>query len=190
MNITKPTSRTHRLAVTAITSLLVLSACGSDSASSTDASTSPSGADAPTDATTEAPGTTATRETFDTTATTEAEADEATVAVADTDLGAILIDGAGLTLYMFAPDSAGTPTCTGDCAGAWPPSIVEGDITAGDGIDAALLTTVEHPDGGTQLKIGTWPLYTYAGDAAPGDVTGQGVGGSWFVVGADGEPIN
>jgi len=181
MNITKPTSRTHRLAVTAITSLLVLSACGSDSASSTDASTSPSGADAPTDATTEAPGTTA---------TTEAEADESTVAVADTDLGAILVDGAGLTLYMFAPDSAGTPTCTGDCAGAWPPSIVEGDITAGDGIDAALLTTVEHPDGGTQLKIGTWPLYTYAGDAAPGDVTGQGVGGSWFVVGADGEPIN
>jgi len=181
MNITKPTSRTRRLAVTAITSLLVLSACGSDSASSTDASTSPSGADAPTDATTEAPGTTA---------TTEAEADESTVAVADTDLGAILVDGAGLTLYMFAPDSAGTPTCTGDCAGAWPPSIVEGDITAGDGIDAALLTTVEHPDGGTQLKIGTWPLYTYAGDAAPGDVTGQGVGGSWFVVGADGEPIN
>ena len=184
MNITKHISRTRIFAGAAILSLLVLSACGSDSSSSNDAAANPSGGSATTEAGGEY-GTSATSPP----ATNPSAASGATVAVANSDLGAILVDGAGMTLYMFAPDSAGKPTCTGGCAAAWPPSIVQGDIVAGNGIDAALLTTVEHPDGGTQLKVGTWPLYNYGGDSAPGDVTGQGSGGNWFVVGADGKPI-
>ena len=39
------------------------------------------------------------------------------------------------------------------------------------------------------LKVGKWPLYRFAGDAAPGDINGQGSGGVWFVVGADGKLI-
>jgi predicted lipoprotein with Yx(FWY)xxD motif len=111
------------------------------------------------------------------------------VAVSETELGAVLVDGAGMTLYLFTPDEAGTPTCTGGCAQAWPPVLVEGEIVAGEGIDPALLSTVEHPDGGQQLKIGKWPLYRFAGDTAPGDTEGQGSGGKWFVVGADGKAI-
>jgi len=36
-----------------------------------------------------------------------------------------------------------------------------------------------------QLTVNGWPMYTYAGDAAAGDATGQGKnlsGGLWWVV--------
>lgn len=113
------------------------------------------------------------------------------VQLADTGLGRILTDSAGMTLYLFTPDGAGAPTCVGGCAQAWPPVLVDdvAELLAAEGIDASTLSTVEHPDGGQQLKIGTWPLYTFSGDAAPGDTTGQGSGGKWFVVGADGTSI-
>jgi predicted lipoprotein with Yx(FWY)xxD motif len=41
---------------------------------------------------------------------------------------------------------------------------------------------VSRPDGSHQLKAGKWPLYRFAGDAAPGDVNGQGTAGVWYVV--------
>jgi len=37
--------------------------------------------------------------------------------------------------------------------------------------------------------MGKWPLYRFAGDAAPGDTNGQGSGGSWFVIGTNGKLI-
>jgi len=40
-----------------------------------------------------------------------------------------------------------------------------------------------------QLAIAGQPLYTYAGDAAPGDTQGQGSNQVWWVVGADGTAI-
>jgi predicted lipoprotein with Yx(FWY)xxD motif len=116
---------------------------------------------------------------------------EPVLQLADTEFGGILTDATGMTLYLFTPDEAGSPTCVDGCAQAWPPLLVD-DVTellAADGIDASTLSTVEHPNGGRQLKIGKWPLYTFAGDAAPGDTTGQGSGGTWFVVGADGKSI-
>lgn len=114
------------------------------------------------------------------------------ITVAETSLGQVLTDAAGMTVYLFTPDEAGSPTCTGGCAGAWPPLLVDGEVAlvAGEGIDAELLSTVEHPDGGTQLKLGKWPLYYFSGDLAPGDTNGQGSGGNWFVIGADGKIVN
>ena len=113
------------------------------------------------------------------------------VQLADSELGRVLTDSAGMTLYLFTPDEAGAPTCVGGCAQAWPPVLVDdvAELLAAEGIDASTLSTVEHPDGGQQLKIGKWPLYTFSGDASPGDTTGQGSGGKWFVVGADGKSI-
>ena len=111
----------------------------------------------------------------------------ATVAVAASDLGDILVDGEGRTLYMFLPDQADEPTCTGDCAAAWP--VFEGPATAGDGVDASLLSTATHPSGATQVTYGGWPLYYFANDAAPGDVNGQGVNEAWFTLGPDAEPV-
>ena len=57
------------------------------------------------------------------------------------------------------------------------------------GIDTQLVTTVERPDGGSQLKVGKWPVYHFAGDEQPGDVNGQGSGGVWFVIAPDGKLI-
>jgi len=113
----------------------------------------------------------------------------ATVMVATSDLGQILVDGEGRTLYLFTPDEAGTPTCYEGCAQAWPPLLASGEITVGAGLDDSDFSTAPRTDGGDQVKIGNWPLYYFATDAAPGDTKGQGVGGVWFVVSPSGEAI-
>ena len=56
-----------------------------------------------------------------------------------------------------------------------------------EGLYAAVFSVTERSDGTFQLVAGDWPLYTFAGDAAAGDVNGQGQGGVWFVVSPDGE---
>lgn len=112
-----------------------------------------------------------------------------TVTVADSGLGQILVDAEGMTLYLFENDTDGESVCYDDCAAAWPPLIVDGEITVGAGLDAAQFSTVERTDGTLQAKIGEWPLYYWAADAAPGDTTGQGVGGVWFVVSPTGDAI-
>jgi predicted lipoprotein with Yx(FWY)xxD motif len=108
--------------------------------------------------------------------------------LADSSLGKIVVDGSGRTLYAFTKDANGTSTCLDACANAWPPAIVTGDVAV-QGLDQSLFTTAPRPDGSMQLKMGKWPLYTFSGDAAPGDVNGQGSGGSWFVVGQDGKLV-
>ena len=113
----------------------------------------------------------------------------ATVAVAESDFGPILVDAEGKTLYMFKPDTAGESTCYDDCETNWPPLVVTGEITVGEGLDAATFTTVARTDGSMQVKAGAWPLYYFANDAAAGDVNGQGQGGAWYVVSPAGEPI-
>jgi predicted lipoprotein with Yx(FWY)xxD motif len=112
----------------------------------------------------------------------------ATVLVASSDLGVILTDADGNTIYYFANDSEGTSTCAGDCLANWPPVPAEGTPTAGDGVDAEL-GTAEATDGTTMLTVNGFPAYYFAGDSAAGDTNGQGVGDVWWVFGADGEPI-
>ncbi|HZB41724.1 MAG TPA: peptidoglycan-binding protein [Ilumatobacter sp.] len=121
-----------------------------------------------------------------------APADEATVQVADSDLGQILTNGSGITVYLFMPDAQGTPTCTDACAQSWPPVRVDdpGQVVAGDGIDSSLLGTVDHPDAGTQVTYNGWPLYVFTGDSAPGDTNGQGQGDAWYAVDPSGNPID
>jgi predicted lipoprotein with Yx(FWY)xxD motif len=114
---------------------------------------------------------------------------EATVMVADSDLGEILVDGEGRTLYLFTPDEAGEPTCYDACAEAWPPLLAEGEITVGEGLDDSDYSTATRTDGGEQVKVGTWPLYYFANDAAPGDTNGQGLNNVWYVVSPEGEAI-
>ena len=127
------------------------------------------------------------------TATTAAPApaEEATVVVADSALGQILTAGNGMTVYLFMPDAQGAPTCTSACAQAWPPLTVAdaGQVTGGDGVDASLLGTVDHPGEGTQVTYNGWPLYRFSGDSAPGDTNGQGQGGIWYVLDPTGNAI-
>ena len=110
------------------------------------------------------------------------------VSVGSTEAGDVLVDEAGLSLYGFLDDEAGLPTCEGACADAWPPVLVESaELPAG--LDAATFSVVERPDGSFQLKAGKWPLYLFAGDAAAGDINGQGSGDVWFLAAPDGSLI-
>src|SRR4051812_34123996 len=104
------------------------------------------------------------------------------------ELGKVLTDGAGKTLYRFDEDTADPPksSCDGDCAKTWPP-VPADDATAGAGIDKALLGEVTRTDGSKQLTIGGWPAYRYAKDAKPGATAGQGVGGKWYALAPDGK---
>ena len=105
----------------------------------------------------------------------------APAAPAESPLGSILVDADGFTLYGFANDVDGHPTCNDACADAWPPALVDGaELPAG--LDPAVFSVVTRDDGSNQLKAGAWPLYRFAGDAAPGETNGQGSGGVWFAV--------
>jgi len=114
-----------------------------------------------------------------------AEVAPAAVAQAGT-LGQVLVGANGNTLYAFTKDVDGVSTCFDACAAAWPAVTVTAGFTPPAGVDPALVSAVDRPDGSQQLKIGKWPLYFYAGDGAPGETNGQGVGGVWFAQAADG----
>lgn len=113
----------------------------------------------------------------------------AAVATADVgDLGTVLVDGTGRTLYLFESDTGTTSNCTGSCAGTWPALLTVGTATAGTGADSATLGTTTRDDGTTQVTYDGHPLYLYSGDSAAGDANGQGIGGVWFAVTANGAP--
>ena len=114
-----------------------------------------------------------------------AGAGETVVKTTATPLGTILTDAHGLTLYGFTNDTKATSTCFSTCADAWPPVLVSEDWIVGPGLDSGVFSTIIRTDGQRQLMAGKWPLYTFAGDAVPGDTNGQGSGDVWFVVGAD-----
>jgi predicted lipoprotein with Yx(FWY)xxD motif len=105
--------------------------------------------------------------------------------VADTELGQLLADANGRTLYGLTKDSDGTPTCVDGCATAWPPVVVDGSLDLSSLPSSASFSIVDRPDGTKQLKAGTWPLYYFSGDSAAGEANGQGSGDVWFVVAAD-----
>jgi predicted lipoprotein with Yx(FWY)xxD motif len=105
------------------------------------------------------------------------------------DLGSILVDSKGMTLYLFTKDTPNTSNCYEKCATAWPPLLTEGSPIAGEGIDAALLGTTNRTDGTVQVTYGGWPLYYYVKDLKAGEVTGQNVGEVWFVLSADGKMV-
>ncbi|WP_433537891.1 hypothetical protein ACQPZK_09295 [Micromonospora sp. CA-249363] len=106
------------------------------------------------------------------------------------DIGTYVADGQGRTLYRFDKDSARPPkaTCAGDCAKTWPPLLISspGRIYP-EGVDPQLVGYVERADGTCQVTIGGWPVYLFARDTAPGEIRGQGVGGTWFAVAPTGE---
>ncbi|MGW0783336.1 SCO0930 family lipoprotein [Streptomyces sp. NPDC002913] len=104
------------------------------------------------------------------------------------ELGKVLTDGEGFTLYRFDKDTADPPAsnCEGDCAKTWP-VVSAGNATAAAGTDASLLGKVTRDDGTEQLTVGGWPVYRYAQDTEPGEAKGQGVGGTWFAAAPDGK---
>ena len=111
-------------------------------------------------------------------------------------LGTVLVDGQGLTVYMYDTDVRGQPSrCYDICAVQWPPVVLKPGVTrpvAGPGIDTSLLGTSARTDGTTQVTYNGWPLYLWPPDRAPGQATGQALtnaGGLWYVLSPAGKPI-
>ncbi len=100
------------------------------------------------------------------------------VATSSSNFGMILTGANGMTLYTYSGDSAGTSTCTGGCATAWPPLTVPAgqQPSAGSGVTGTL-STLARADGTTQVAYDGMPLYYWQGDTKAGDVTGDGVNG-------------
>jgi predicted lipoprotein with Yx(FWY)xxD motif len=106
------------------------------------------------------------------------------LATSNAQLGTILTNPQGRTLYYFLPERGGKIVCSSSaCTTYWPPSITAGaNPTGGAGVTGQLSVVMRAA--GDQITYNTWPLYTFAGDKAPGQTTGQGVvgfGGKWLV---------
>ena len=117
----------------------------------------------------------------------------AKVATRPTRLGRVLVDGRGRTLYLFEKDKGTASTCYGACASIWPPLTGSAKGLAGSGLDAAKLGSIKRADGKNEVTYAGHPLYTYAGDAKPGEVQGQGLdqfGAEWYVLAPSGQKID
>jgi predicted lipoprotein with Yx(FWY)xxD motif len=115
-----------------------------------------------------------------------------TVALAGSPLGNVLVDGAGRTVYLFERDTSMVSTCSGACASVWPPVLTSAPPTGGAFVSGGDLGTTSRRDRTMQVTYHGHPLYRFAGDRRPGEVTGQGLdafGARWYVVGADGTAI-
>jgi predicted lipoprotein with Yx(FWY)xxD motif len=93
------------------------------------------------------------------------------------DRDGVLADGKGMTLYIFKRDSPMRSVCYDGCAKAWPPFVATS--AAKEGGDFSIVT---RKDGSKQWAYKSQPLYYYGGDAAPGDLAGEGSGGVWYVI--------
>jgi predicted lipoprotein with Yx(FWY)xxD motif len=94
----------------------------------------------------------------------------------------VLTNAKGFTLYSFAPDTPTSSKCYGSCAVYWPP--VTGTTAAGQGLPGKV-TVITRAGGSHQLTYNGHPLYTYIGDAAPGQARGNNLnlnGGLWYEV--------
>jgi predicted lipoprotein with Yx(FWY)xxD motif len=156
--------------------VLALGACSSSSKSST--------ATTPTSAATTAPPTTAG-------ATTPA-ANATLKAVTNAKLGKqIIVDAAGKTVYLYVPDGSGTTSkVPASLKTAWPPVVVSGAVIAGSGLSAAKLARNRQTDGAQQVAYNGHLLYTFAGDKAPGDAAGQGLGNIWYALTPAGDKVS
>lgn len=105
------------------------------------------------------------------------------------DVGTVMTDAQGRTLYFFTRDVNGESACAGGCLDAWP-TFYEADLSVGNGLDASLFGTITGTDGSLQTTYKGWPLYYYApaGDGVieeAGQAQGEGVGSVWYVAKAD-----
>jgi len=166
--------RIRTLATVAVAAL-ALAACGSSSKAASPSDSTTTTAAAADTTTTAAPK-----------ATTAPKA--ASVKIGTTSIGKVLVNAKGMTLYRFDNDTtAGKSACTGACASAWPAAT--GAAVAGAGIDGSKLTTFTRDDGTKQLQMDGHPLYTFAGDSKPGDVSGKAIP-NWHAASPTGDKVS
>ena len=123
---------------------------------------------------------------------TSKPASAGTVAVASSNLGDILVDAQGRTVYLFGADNGTKSACSGACAVNWPPLVTSGTPTVGNGAATSLVGTATRSGGEQQVVYNGHPLYLFAGDQKAGDTNGQGVtafGGSWYALTSAGNQV-
>lgn len=103
------------------------------------------------------------------------------------ELGAILVDDLGYTLYDFHKDKGGKSTCYGACAATWPPltTTAAGQVSGVAEKQAKLLGVTKRRDGTLQVTYAGHPLYTYTADTKPGETKGQDIdsfGAEWYAL--------
>lgn len=106
------------------------------------------------------------------------------------ELGLVLVDSKGYTLYDFHKDKGTESSCYGGCARVWPPLLTEGEPHPSNGAEGSLMGTTRRTDGTTQVTYAGHPLYTYAADKKPGEANGNdfsSFGAQWYALNAKGE---
>jgi predicted lipoprotein with Yx(FWY)xxD motif len=117
----------------------------------------------------------------------------ATVGLANSGLGRILVDSQGRTLYLFKKDVGTKSTCFGECASDWPPLRADGKPAVGVGASASVVGTTTRSDGKPQVIYQGHPLYLFEGDQKPGDTNGQGItafGAAWYALSPQGNQVS
>jgi predicted lipoprotein with Yx(FWY)xxD motif len=98
-----------------------------------------------------------------------------------------------MTVYLFEADKGAASSCSGACAGAWPPVRTSAQATSAGGAMAADLGTLTRSDGTKQVTYKGHPLYFFVRDGDKGDAYGQGVkafGASWYVLAPSGSKVD
>ena len=164
--------------------LLIVSGCLVAACGTTSATTSPSTSPA-TPTTSSAPSSAATPTPTATTAASSGPVIKTASATLQGKTTTILTDAQGKTLYYFKPDTATTVACTGGCASNWPPLTFSGSGSPSSATPLPGTLSVLQGANGAQVEYQGHPLYTFAGDTAPGQTSGEGKGGVWFVATPD-----
>ena len=179
--------RTALLAVTPLAAIAIAACGGSTTTHSTPASNA-----APSQPATTSSQPAATSGASGSTSPASTSHATTTVTVGSTQLGKIVVDGRGRTLYEFAADKSGMSACSGACATVWPPLTTTGTPKAGSALKASLLSTIKRSDGTMQVTYAGHPLYYYEGDGQAGQTTGQALnqfGALWYVLNPAGAVI-
>jgi predicted lipoprotein with Yx(FWY)xxD motif len=106
------------------------------------------------------------------------------------DLGKVVVDSQGMTMYDFHKDKGTTSSCYGACAEAWPPILTSGEPKAMGGAESSLLGTTKRKDGTLQVTYNGHPMYGFVEDKKPGETNGNdvdGFGAEWYALEPNGE---
>jgi predicted lipoprotein with Yx(FWY)xxD motif len=98
-------------------------------------------------------------------------------------LGTVVVTGQGRAVYEFDKDTPGSgkSACTGTCVNLWHAVTTTSSAPSAAGVTGTV-ATIPTADGGQQVTLAGHPLYTYAGDSASGQVSGEGVMNIWWLV--------
>lgn len=123
------------------------------------------------------------------TSTSASSDDGDSLSTASSSLGQIVVDGDGMAVYYFGGDKKGesASACTGSCASIWPP--VTASATPMVSGVTGTVGTIAGPNGSKQVTIDGMPIYTYSGDKSAGDVKGQLIQNTWWVIAPNGSKI-